>query len=82
VKTLACLQASVNLATETALVKVMVPKGAAGQAALKKMGETLAQVGSEGSVLQRCDMAHNPGGFWGRVQCCGFGVDMCAGGAK
>jgi hypothetical protein len=48
---MACLQASVNLATETALVKVMVPKGAAGQAALRKMGETLAQVGIEGSVL-------------------------------
>ncbi len=38
------MQASVNLATETALVRVTVPKGPQGEQALKRMAETLAQV--------------------------------------
>lgn len=36
-------QASVNLATETALVRVLVARGA-GQAGLKALGEQLVQV--------------------------------------
>jgi len=37
-------EASVNLATETALVRVSVPKGAQGEAALKALGDKLVEV--------------------------------------
>ncbi len=38
------MQASVNLATETALVRVLVPRGSANTAGLKALGEQLVQV--------------------------------------
>jgi hypothetical protein len=58
-------QASVNLATETALVRVMVPKGKDGKAdaaAVAALGERLAQV-----------RQHAVGDSWGNV---GFTCDF------
>lgn len=69
-------EASVNLATETALVRVLVPKGAKGQEMLRALGETLAKVGC--GVVGWLGGVHGadgvPGGVstWGTpCACCG-----------
>ncbi|GFH08129.1 HMA domain-containing protein [Haematococcus lacustris] len=55
------LEASVNLATETALVRVQVPAGPAGQASLALVGQQLAQALSAAGFPSRArDLRSSP----------------------